>query len=101
MPRKSGAIGALTTAHKTHTEYDLPVLSDLCDHHGISKLLKTGHGEWFNSVPGHHVFNPCIRPKRCSCSILFQKFRGRAGVCLNLTSPTSALGSSCPSGRPG
>jgi hypothetical protein len=25
--------------------------------HGISNLLITGHTKWFNSVPGHHVFN--------------------------------------------
>src|SRR5437867_6189258 len=62
-PNPSG-IGALTTAHKTHTESDLPVLSDLSGHRGISKLLKTRRGEGFNSVPGHHdsIQYPCRFP---------------------------------------
>ena len=62
-----------------------PVLCDLSDHHGISKLLKTGHGEWFHSVPGHHrsthypmLVSENFAERRLEITIALLSFRGRS-----------------------
>ena len=58
------SIGALATAHKTHTGVAIRAVRADCADRGISKLLITGPAEWFNSVPGHHYFQWFSRPAR-------------------------------------
>src|SRR5450759_4214895 len=54
----------LATAHKTHTGFAIRAAHADCADHRISNLLITGHAEWFNSVPGHHIFQWFSRPAR-------------------------------------
>jgi len=45
-----------TSVEGSVSSFVFPVLPVLCVHRGISKLLKTGTAESFNSVPGYHSF---------------------------------------------
>jgi len=79
-------MGALATAYKTHTRFAIRAEYVDCADCGISNLLITKHAEWFNSVPGHHIFNQLALPQTLNLFHSVPKFQFRlAGVCLEFS----------------
>jgi hypothetical protein len=90
----------LTTAHKMHTGFATRTEYADCADRGISKLLITGHKEWFNSVPGHHISKQ-LAESRLALPVRSQSaiFR-RDPLRFPATMMAKDLNSNCPSLSP-